>query len=228
MEMGADSKDFFKGLTPAIAAASYRLLAVYFLLCGLYLLLIQFLQISQTEFLQFFIFQFFVVITLCILWVKGFRVLWGWRWRPIGISLSLLMAYFGLLFALDQALQWRWGQASGFWPEFSRHEWVAGLIVAPIVEELFFRAYLFRAFFMEGGKLWRAILLSSLFFMLAHLSFHLGAFLLGVVSAFLYWRFRSLVPCILFHFGSNLLVSLMPVFLPALHQALGRWSYFNF
>ena len=82
---------------------------------------------------------------------------------------------------------------------------VAIVIVAPIAEEVFFRGYAFRVFLKQRSRP-EAYLYSALFFSLVHLSLFnlLPIFLLGLVLAYLFERYNSLVPCILAHMINNL------------------------
>ncbi len=82
---------------------------------------------------------------------------------------------------------------------------VMAVIVAPFVEELFFRGFVFAGFCRRYG--WRkAALISSALFAVGHLQpfaiFPL--FLLGFVFAYLYKRSNSIWPGILMHFLVNL------------------------
>jgi membrane protease YdiL (CAAX protease family) len=81
---------------------------------------------------------------------------------------------------------------------------LAGAVIAPFVEEIFFRGFLFQGFRQQYGWL-PAILLSSAIFGAAHLdpvSF-IPTFILGCVLAYMYHRSNSLWPGILFHAAIN-------------------------
>lgn len=81
---------------------------------------------------------------------------------------------------------------------------VTGAIIAPLVEEMFFRGFLFQGFRQKYGWV-RAILLSSLLFAAAHLELvaFIPTFLLGCVLAYIYHRSNSLWPSIMFHAAFN-------------------------
>ena len=81
---------------------------------------------------------------------------------------------------------------------------VIGVIVGPIVEELVFRAFLFRAWVERHGWI-VAMLLSSTVFALLH-PFFLAAFLDSIVNTCVYRRTGSLRAAILVHGTHNLLV----------------------
>ena len=81
---------------------------------------------------------------------------------------------------------------------------LVGAVVAPFVEEIFFRGFLFQGFRQKYGWL-SAVLLSSFIFAAAHLdpvSF-IPTFILGCVLAYVYHRSNSLWPGILFHAAIN-------------------------
>lgn len=83
---------------------------------------------------------------------------------------------------------------------------LAGVIIAPLVEELFFRGYVFAGLRPRYG--WpKAAAISSALFALFHLQplAILPIFLLGYFFAFLYQRSRSLWPSILMHMLMNAL-----------------------
>jgi len=81
---------------------------------------------------------------------------------------------------------------------------LAGAVIAPLVEEIFFRGFLFQGFRQQYGWL-PAVLLSSAIFGAAHLdpvSF-IPTFILGCILAYMYHRSNSLWPGILFHAAIN-------------------------
>lgn len=81
---------------------------------------------------------------------------------------------------------------------------VTGAVIAPLVEEVFFRGFLFQGFRQKYGWV-VGILLSSFLFAAAHLdpvSF-IPTFVLGCVLAFVYHQSNSLWPPIIFHAAIN-------------------------
>ena len=78
------------------------------------------------------------------------------------------------------------------------------VVVAPVVEEVFFRGFLFRALAQRLG-FWVAATASAALFSVAHLDVALAgpAFLSGVVFAWVYWRAGSLWPAVLAHTSQN-------------------------
>ncbi len=82
---------------------------------------------------------------------------------------------------------------------------VLAVIVAPFVEELFFRGFVFAGFRQRYG--WqKAALMSSALFAVGHLQplAIVPLFMLGYIFAYLYHRSRSIWPGILMHFLVNL------------------------
>jgi membrane protease YdiL (CAAX protease family) len=79
-----------------------------------------------------------------------------------------------------------------------------GVILAPIVEETFFRGFLFAGFRQRYGYN-RAALLSSAIFAAAHLqpSVLIPTFVLGYLFSYLYQKSNSIFPGMLMHFLVN-------------------------
>jgi uncharacterized protein len=81
---------------------------------------------------------------------------------------------------------------------------VVGVILAPVLEELFFRGFVFKGFREKYG--WKAALvISSAIFSLFHLQVAtlLPMFLLGGLFAYLYQRTESVFPGMIMHFLVN-------------------------
>jgi len=81
---------------------------------------------------------------------------------------------------------------------------LASVVIAPLVEEIFFRGFLFQGFRQKYGWV-AAIFLSSFFFAAAHLDpvAFIPTFILGCVLAYVFHRSNSLWPGIIFHFLIN-------------------------
>ena len=81
---------------------------------------------------------------------------------------------------------------------------ITGAVIAPIVEEIFFRGFLFQGFRQKYGWM-PAIFLSSAIFGAAHLDpvSLIPTFVLGCVLAYVYHRSNSVWPGILFHAAIN-------------------------
>lgn len=83
---------------------------------------------------------------------------------------------------------------------------VALVILPPVFEESVFRGFMLPAFARRFG-FWGGAALTSLLFGLAHWQVNVGVytFILGMILAWLYRRFDSIVPGVLLHMLNNLL-----------------------
>lgn len=81
---------------------------------------------------------------------------------------------------------------------------VSVCVLAPFLEEMLFRGIILRSFLLQYPK-GLAIGASALIFGAAHLNLYqfVAAFGLGLLSAWLYERSRSLIPCIVLHLLYN-------------------------
>ncbi len=81
---------------------------------------------------------------------------------------------------------------------------LAGAAVAPAVEEIYFRGYVFRAYLSSKGT-GRAFLFSAALFAVVHIDLPalLPIFVMGLMLAFLYYRTGSVVPSIVAHSLNN-------------------------
>jgi membrane protease YdiL (CAAX protease family) len=134
----------------------------------------------------------------------------SFKWEMIGLG-------FGLMF-LSIAFNFVFGLFLGLFglriqpdliPIFAQlsSPWfllIGGAIVAPIVEEIFFRGFVFAGLRPRYG--WRrAAVISSALFALIHLTptAILPIFVLGYIFAYLYQRSNSIWPAILMHSATN-------------------------
>ncbi len=81
---------------------------------------------------------------------------------------------------------------------------VTAVIVAPFAEETFFRGFMFQGIRKRIGFAWAAIISAALF-ALAHMSVEalVPIFLLGLMLAWLYYKTKSIWPCIIVHAAYN-------------------------
>jgi len=94
---------------------------------------------------------------------------------------------------------------------------VVAVLVAPIGEELFFRAFLLTRI-ANWIAPWAGILISSLIFGLVHFSYGsimelVGVTLIGIILAIIYLRAKSITPCLAIHMIYNLLAVIVMRFL---------------
>ena len=81
---------------------------------------------------------------------------------------------------------------------------IGACILAPMLEEMLFRGIILRSFLHQYSK-WSAIVGSATLFGFAHMNLYqfVVAFVLGIVSGWLYERSASLLPCIALHAAYN-------------------------
>lgn len=128
----------------------------------------------------------------------------------VGCGLMLMSFLFNLVWA---ALLSFFGQRAQvdlvpIFAELSSPWWLllAGIVVAPVVEELFFRGFLY-AGLAERYSWQKAAVISSALFALIHLQpFAIAPiFILGFIFAYLYRRSGSIWPAVLMHVSTNAL-----------------------
>jgi uncharacterized protein len=128
----------------------------------------------------------------------------------IGCGLMILSWGFNLVYSLFLALFNARAQPD-FSPIFAdaSFPWlilVAGAVIAPFVEEIIFRGFIFAGFKARYGWVKAAVLSSGLF---AIIHFQplaiIGIFLMGMIFAFLYHYSGSIWPAIIMHMSTNLL-----------------------
>jgi uncharacterized protein len=133
------------------------------------------------------------------------------EWNTMGIGCGLLAAsYFVILihnlvlFAFGVDTQGE--QIMKLFAEMDAPVWfiIVGAIFAPLVEEIFFRGFLFQGFRHRYGWI-AAMLLSSAIFAIAHLDLVvlIPTFILGCLLAYVYHRSNSVWPGIILHFLVN-------------------------
>lgn len=129
----------------------------------------------------------------------------------MGLGCGLLIAAYAVVMAHNILLTLLGVDTQGeavmkMFSELESPVWLVltGVIVAPLVEEIFFRGFLFQGFRQRYGWV-AALLLSSGIFAASHLdpvSF-IPTFVLGAVLGYVYHRSNSLWPSIILHFLNN-------------------------
>lgn len=129
----------------------------------------------------------------------------------MGLGCGLIVISYPLIIAHNLLLTYLGANTQGeammkMFSELKSPIWLilAAVIVAPFVEEMFFRGFLFQGFRQRYGWV-AALLLSSGIFAAAHLdpvSF-IPTFVLGAVLGYVYHRSNSLWPGIILHFLNN-------------------------
>ncbi len=189
-----------------------------------------------------------LLLQLMIAWPL---VLWtGLRWSrvsfrdafslvrfPVRVIPALLMASCGgalVLIHVASSIQVPWFRhvlITGLPPDRWMSAALAGVVVAPLAEEMFFRGLVLRGFVMRYRP-FHAVWMSALFFSLFHLNLWQGilTFPMGLAYAWLVLRTGSVIPGIISHMmvnlcGMFLLVPVMQAFgygVVARHDLAGR------
>jgi len=121
------------------------------------------------------------------------------------LSILFNLLYSSILAVFDLRMQ---NDMVPIFAELSSPWWLllAGVVVAPVVEEIFFRGFLYAG--LAERYSWRkAAVISSAFFALVHLQPLAIApiFVLGYIFAYLYRRSGSIWPAVVMHVSTNAL-----------------------
>lgn len=131
--------------------------------------------------------------------------------RTLGIGCGLIVAAYAVVIVHNLLLMLLGvdTQGEGIMKIFSELEspvwlFIVGVIIAPLVEEIFFRGFLFQGFRQRYGWI-PALLLSSGIFAAAHLdpASFIPTFALGAAMGYVYHRSNSLWPSVILHFLNN-------------------------
>jgi len=160
------------------------------------------------------------VLILELVYLLPILLIFGWRRIPwkhlgfgkfslnvVGMGCGLLLGAYLLIYLHNSILDMLGIKTQGeqiveIFSQLESPFWffVVAAIIAPIVEELFFRGFLFQGFRQKYG--WQpALLLSSAIFGAAHLDpvSLIPTFILGCVLAYVYHRSNSIWPGMIFH-----------------------------
>jgi uncharacterized protein len=128
-------------------------------------------------------------------------------WGTLGIGCGLLVVSYGIIFVHNLILMMLGFDTQGdeilkLIGLLENPVWffLVGAVLAPLVEEIFFRGFLFQGFRAKYGWV-SSMLLSSLIFAIAHLDpvSLIPTFVLGNLLAYLYQRTNSVWPGVLLH-----------------------------
>jgi uncharacterized protein len=136
----------------------------------------------------------------------------------LGCGMMLLSYFFNLIYSILVLIPLHLNMQGDLFPTLAKTHlsvwfWVGGTIIAPFVEEIFFRGFMFAGLSQVYG--WKkSALISSALFAMVHLQWTaiLPIFLIGYIFAFLYHRSHSLWPGILMHMSVNT-IAFLAVFL---------------
>jgi len=133
------------------------------------------------------------------------------EWNALGLGCGLLVASYIIIIAHNALLYFLGVDTQGeaivkLFAELDSPAWffIVGAVIAPFVEEVFFRGFLFQGFRQRYGWI-NAMLLSSGIFAAAHLDLVslIPTFILGNVLAYVYHRSNSIWPGVIMHFLVN-------------------------
>ncbi|HET9914246.1 MAG TPA: type II CAAX endopeptidase family protein [Anaerolineales bacterium] len=131
--------------------------------------------------------------------------------ETMGIGCGLLIGAYSIIIVHNVILYFLGVDTQGeeimkIFAELESPVWffIVGVVMAPIVEEVFFRGFLFQGFRQKYGWI-TAALLSSAIFAVAHMDLValIPTFILGVVLAYVYHRSNSVWPGVILHFLVN-------------------------
>lgn len=133
------------------------------------------------------------------------------EWSTLGLGCGLLIGSYGLIMVHNIILSALGVETQGeeinqIFSSLDSPVWfvLVGVIFAPLVEETFFRGFLFQGFRQKYG--WgKGALLSSAIFAIGHLDpvALIPTFILGLLLAYMYHRTNSVWPGIILHFLNN-------------------------
>ena len=150
--------------------------------------------------------------------LRKYRVSWralglrGFHGAMIGLGCGLMVLSFVFNFAYSIFLALfnlrMQADLTPVFAELSSPWWLlaGGVVVAPLVEEIFFRGFVF-AGLCRRYEWQKAALVSSALFALIHLQLTavIPIFILGYIFAYLYYQSNSIWPAILMHVATNAL-----------------------
>lgn len=145
------------------------------------------------------------------------RIHWGslrfskFSWNTLGIGCGLLIGSYIIIIVHNALLSLLGVDTQGenimkLFAELDSPFWffIVGMIIAPLVEEIFFRGFLFQGFRERYGWI-TAMVLSAATFAVAHLDLVvlIPTFILGCLLAYVFHRSNSIWPSIILHFLVN-------------------------
>jgi membrane protease YdiL (CAAX protease family) len=151
------------------------------------------------------------ILTLIYLWKAGYIGAKRYLWSPVPVCCLLLsvLFIFPAIFLLDYLLSCLTWLPDIMKQEFDviQSEWfgIALItIIGPVFEEILFRGTITRILLNHYSPM-KALLLSALFFGVIHINpvQVLGAGLIGLLLAWIYYKTASLLPCLIIHIINN-------------------------
>lgn len=171
-------------------------------------------ELAQSAWIVLLELAFLLPVVLIFAWKRihwkylGFR---RFEWKTLGLGCGLLIGSYILILLHNLILVGLGVDTQGetilrLIEMLESPGWffLVGVVFAPLVEEIFFRGFVFQGFRQKYGWV-SAMLLSSAVFAVAHLDpvALIPTFILGLLLAYLYHRSNSLWPGIILHFLVN-------------------------
>jgi membrane protease YdiL (CAAX protease family) len=128
-------------------------------------------------------------------------------WSVLGIGCGLLIGGYVIillhnLILMSLGIETQGDEIAKLFSSLESPAWFffVGAVLAPLVEEIFFRGFLFQGFRQKYGWV-NAMLMSSGIFAIAHLDLVslVPTFILGSLLAYLYHRSNSILPGVILH-----------------------------
>ena len=172
------------------------------------------LQLAQSALVMFAELAYILPVVVILAWK---RISWRhlgfgkFSWSTMGIGCGMLIGGYGIILVHNMIITVLGidTQGQAIFDIFSSLEspiWLilAAVVVAPLVEEIFFRGFLFQGFRKKYGWV-SAMLLSSAIFAAAHLDLAslIPTFVFGIVLTYVYHRSNSVWPGVFLHFLIN-------------------------
>lgn len=192
-------------------------LAILLLLISIYLTINFYFELANTSsFLLLIIPELLMLIPIAIIftWRKvSWKELGFFKFKPIdlalGVGLLLVVYFFSIINNIVMLLLGIITQAETIFEVLSQIDSLAlfaltSMVLAPIIEEIFFRGFLFNGFRQKYD--WKiALVISSLIFSLFHgqVATLIPTFLLGALFSYMVHRTKSILPGMILHFLVN-------------------------
>jgi len=172
------------------------------------------LQLAQSALIVLAELAYLLPVFLILAWK---RIPWRYlgfgkfNWSTLGIGCGMLFGGYGIILAHNLIITALGIDTQGqaildIFNSIDSPVWLilAAVVIAPIVEEIFFRGFLFQGFRQKYGWV-SAMLLSSFIFGIAHLDpvSLIPTFVLGIVLSYVYHRSNSVWPGVILHFLIN-------------------------
>lgn len=130
--------------------------------------------------------------------------LFAWGINPITLyGLSFILPQY-----VEEQLNYEYATTPISWIFFA----ISALIYAPIMEELFFRGIIFQKLAIKKG-IGYGLSISAFLFAAVHFRYDvIPLFIMGIITALIYFRTKQLTTPIIYHFAYNLIVVIRKLF----------------